>query len=191
MTKTLAGERNAFRPIYDAYADRLFRGVLWRYLGDPTLAEDALADTFRTAFERLHTFEFRGESIYAWLVVIARNRAMDVLRGRSRRAELLRTVAGMLASDESSVGSAVSEDSARVLAEVHETLGTVHERYALAIRLRLFEERSRAECAQALGTSVATFDVVFLRAVRAFRRAWDERRAGDAARAPEGKGEDR
>ena len=55
-----------------------------------------------------------------------------------------------------------------------ETLAGLHPRYAQAIRLRLCEERPRAECAATLGVSVETFDVLLFRAVRAFRKAYGE-----------------
>ena len=41
-----------------------------------------------------------------------------------------------------------------------------------ALELRFFEERARPECAEALGVKIGTFDVVLLRALRAFRREW-------------------
>ena len=59
-------------------------------------------------------------------------------------------------------------------ARVTQTLEALNPRYAKALRMRLLEERSRQECAEDLGVSVPTFDVVFHRAVRAFRKKWLE-----------------
>ena len=59
-----------------------------------------------------------------------------------------------------------------------DVLAGIHVRYATVIRLRLCEEKPRAVCAAALGVSVETFDVLLLRAVRAFRKAYGEPDAG-------------
>jgi DNA-directed RNA polymerase specialized sigma24 family protein len=51
-------------------------------------------------------------------------------------------------------------------------LAGMNPRYARAIRLRFFDELSREVCAEALEVTVATFDVVLLRALRAFKKTW-------------------
>ncbi len=68
-----------------------------------------------------------------------------------------------------------AEEERRIAGErIAQTLATLHPRYAETIRLRLCEERPRADCAAALGVSVETFDVLLFRAVRAFRKAYGE-----------------
>jgi DNA-directed RNA polymerase specialized sigma24 family protein len=70
-------------------------------------------------------------------------------------------------------------EDARVAADqVSAVLSGISPRYAEALTRRLLEGQSREECAAALGTTIATFDVVLLRATRAFRADW-ERRFGD------------
>jgi DNA-directed RNA polymerase specialized sigma24 family protein len=57
---------------------------------------------------------------------------------------------------------------------VSAVLGAINPRYAQAIRLRLLEGLERDDCARELGVTTPTFDVVLLRAVRAFRARWDD-----------------
>ena len=52
-------------------------------------------------------------------------------------------------------------------------LARLNPRYRRALELRFFEERSRQECAAALEVKLGTFDVLLLRALRAFRKEWD------------------
>ena len=59
-------------------------------------------------------------------------------------------------------------------ARIEQALQSLHPRYGQALRLRIVEERSREDCARELGVSVPTFDVVLLRALRAFRRTFEE-----------------
>jgi RNA polymerase sigma factor (sigma-70 family) len=58
---------------------------------------------------------------------------------------------------------------------IEAALSQMNERYQRAIRLRLIEELPREECATQMDVSVSTFDVVFFRAVRAFRKQYGER----------------
>ncbi|GAB5540802.1 MAG: hypothetical protein SangKO_005620 [Sandaracinaceae bacterium] len=56
---------------------------------------------------------------------------------------------------------------------VSAVLERINPRYARAISLRFFEDRSREECAAGLDVKIGTFDVVLLRALRAFRKEWE------------------
>jgi RNA polymerase sigma-70 factor (ECF subfamily) len=57
---------------------------------------------------------------------------------------------------------------------VQSTLGQINARYREAISLRFLEDQSREACAARLGVKVGTFDVLLLRALRAFRKRWEE-----------------
>lgn len=67
---------------------RSFQEPVWRYLrgmvSDAALAEDLAQETFLRAFTRLHTFAYRSR-FSTWLFQVARNLAVDALRGRERR----------------------------------------------------------------------------------------------------------
>ena len=67
-------------------------------------------------------------------------------------------------------------DRARDLEDLKKQVGLSMERlnprYALVLRLRLLEERSRQECAEQLGISVNSFDVLLHRAAKAFRKVY-------------------
>lgn len=57
-------------------------------------------------------------------------------------------------------------------ARLTECLQNLNPRYRTALTLRFLQEKSRADCALLLGVKTATFDVLLLRAVRAFK-AWN------------------
>ena len=52
-------------------------------------------------------------------------------------------------------------------------LEAINPRYRRAIELRFLEDKSREECAGAMEVKLGTFDVLLLRALRAFRKEWD------------------
>src|SRR5438067_1649103 len=63
-------------------------------------------------------------------------------------------------------------DQHRLRATVDEVLGRLSARYRRAIELRMLEDLSRAESARRMETTIGNFDVLLLRALRAFRGEW-------------------
>ncbi|MAQ13456.1 MAG: RNA polymerase subunit sigma [Sandaracinus sp.] len=179
IRRTLQGDERAFGELYRAYAPGIFARVLMPRLGNRQAAEDALAETFRTAFERLHTFEQRELSISSWLGRIAANKATDMHRVKQRTARALTSFEQMLdplrPAGEGPADALEAADELQALrAAIAEVMERLNPRYRQAIELRFMEEKSREACAEELAVKVGTFDVVILRALRAFRREWDK-----------------
>lgn len=78
-------DRAAFQRLYELTSPQLL-GVLMRILRTRALAEDALQDVFVQVWRR--AAEFKGErgSSWAWLIAIARYRAIDLQRRERRLA---------------------------------------------------------------------------------------------------------
>lgn len=73
------GERQALERLYRLTSGRLF-GVLMRILNRRDLAEDALQDVYVRVWQRAGQFDsYRGRAS-AWLISIARYRAIDQVR---------------------------------------------------------------------------------------------------------------
>lgn len=164
--------------LYRAFAPRLYQTVLMPKLGHPQAAEDALSETFRTALEKLDSFEDQGRSLYFWLARIASRKATDMHRVKSRTRRALTNFEGMLGPLRGSAPRpekqlAEAERRQQLKDAIEMVMPRLNPRYARAIELRFFEECSRERCAQALEVKIGTFDVVLLRALRAFRREWD------------------
>jgi RNA polymerase sigma factor (sigma-70 family) len=181
LSRLRAGEVAAFEQLYDAYAKLLYARVLYPALGNRDAAEDALAETFRVAFERISQFELGQVSIYFWLARIAKNKALDMYRARSITGRVLANFEALLTplrsecSESDSPEFQLSEqvERARVQQVVERALSRLNERYRQAILLRFFEDRSREECAALLEVKVGTFDVLLLRALRSFKKQWE------------------
>jgi DNA-directed RNA polymerase specialized sigma24 family protein len=178
VVRAKRGDERVLGEIYEAFASRLFAQVLLPRLGRRAAAEEALAETFRSALEQWPRYEDRGVSVYFWLARIATSKAMDMHREGARSGRALMSFETLLGplrmGPEDPGGAAERADLLAVLrARVAEVLGKIHERYGRALRLRILEERTREDCAAALEVTVPTFDVVFLRALRAFRKAWE------------------
>ena len=168
------GDRAGFNRLYQVMAPPLYSRILLPRLGDPAAAEEALADTFARAIERLDSYQDRGGSIWSWLVAIAANQAQDQHRRRARDGRRLAGFAALLAPlvGDAEAPSDETLDAEKLRSAVAAALARIHPRYRRALELRFFEERERADCAACLEVKLGTFDVLLLRALRAFRAAW-------------------
>lgn len=187
VARARKGERDAVAALYRAFAGRIYSRVLMPRLGNAQAAEDALSETFRTALERLEQFDDRGMSIYFWLSRIAVNKATDMHRVKQRTRRALTSFEDLIAPIRPSAPrpEKTFEDAerARLLKEhVASVLGAINPRYRRAIELRFIEDKSREECAQELEVKLGTYDVLLLRALRAFRKEWDKLTDGGEAR---------
>jgi RNA polymerase sigma factor (sigma-70 family) len=182
-----AGDVTAIDALFERHADALLRRVIRPRLPDDAAAQDVLKETFLTAMRRIETFEWRAGGVGPWLRQIAVNKVTDLHRARKREERLAGAYQeyleqGGLGDPDGAHAEAVlgdEEHKARLRARIGETLGALHPRYAEAIRLRLVDEEPRARCAAALSVTVATFDVILFRALKAFRKRWGGVREAD------------
>jgi len=86
------GDTDALRELHREYV-ALLHGVVRRILVDPEEVREAVQDTFIKAWRQADAYRADRGEVYAWLVFIARNHAIDRLRRSRRRRELLTTLA--------------------------------------------------------------------------------------------------
>src|SRR3954468_13513950 len=87
LDRCAAADAPALERLYELASPLLFAALI-RILKRRALAEEALQDVFVSIWQRAGQFESRRGRPRAWLMSIARYRAIDVLR--SERAELYR-----------------------------------------------------------------------------------------------------
>lgn len=78
-------DRTAFQRLYELTSPQLL-GILMRILRTRALAEDALQDVFVQVWRRAAEFQGERGSSWAWLIAIARYRAIDLQRRERRLA---------------------------------------------------------------------------------------------------------
>jgi RNA polymerase sigma-70 factor, ECF subfamily len=76
-------DQTAMTDVFDRYG-RLVYSVALRILKDPTQAEDVMQEIFFQIWRNPDAFVQGRGSLGGWLVVVARNRAIDALRRRKR-----------------------------------------------------------------------------------------------------------
>jgi len=75
------GDEAAFERLYGATRAKLY-GVLLRILGKPALAEEVMEETYLKVWKLADQFDPATASPITWMVAIARNRSIDIVRKR-------------------------------------------------------------------------------------------------------------
>ncbi|MEA2662990.1 MAG: hypothetical protein QOH08_2562 [Chloroflexota bacterium] len=86
MARIAQGDPSALGELYDRYGRTVF-GVLYRSLGAGEVAEEVAQDAFHAVWRRAGTYRSDRGSVRTWLLVIARNAAIDWRRTKGRRVE--------------------------------------------------------------------------------------------------------
>jgi RNA polymerase sigma-70 factor, ECF subfamily len=74
-------DKRALQSLYSRHHVRVYRFAL-RFLNDEAAAEDAVSEVFIDVWRQAERFEGRSQ-VTTWLLAIARNKALSVLRRRS------------------------------------------------------------------------------------------------------------
>jgi RNA polymerase sigma-70 factor (ECF subfamily) len=81
IARTALRDRAAFRDLYGRTSAKLF-GVTLRILKDRSEAEEALQEVYVKIWRRADRYVAGSYSPISWLVAVARNHALDILRAR-------------------------------------------------------------------------------------------------------------
>jgi RNA polymerase sigma-70 factor (ECF subfamily) len=84
LARAAAGDRVAFRALYDATHRQLF-AVIRRIVGDHAQAEEILQDVYVRIWQSAHAYDATRGSAMAWLATVARYRAIDIVRRNAAR----------------------------------------------------------------------------------------------------------
>ena len=82
------GEQAALGQLYDTLAKPLY-SLAFRVLNNASEAQDVVQDVFVQLWKKASSYEQSRGSVFSWAVTLTRNRAIDRVRMRKRRAELL------------------------------------------------------------------------------------------------------
>jgi RNA polymerase sigma-70 factor (ECF subfamily) len=156
VRRMAAGHQDALAQLYDA-TSAMVNGLLLRILKHPQDAEEVLLDVYLKAWKYASGYSEKRGSVQAWLLIMARNAAID--RVRHRRAE-----PGPLAFEAEGVpepvepGATPEEES--VLGErrerVRQVLAELPEEQREALVLAFFAGLTHGELAERLGQPLGT-----------------------------------
>lgn len=87
LQRIAARDDEALASLYDRHSSLVY-GVILRILRNPSDADDVLQETYVRVWTRVDTYDSRLGSPLAWLIRIARNRAIDRLRSTFVRRDI-------------------------------------------------------------------------------------------------------
>jgi RNA polymerase sigma-70 factor, ECF subfamily len=175
VARAQRGELDAFEELARRHTQLIYRALI-AILGDAADAQDAMQDTLLSAFR--HISDFQGRSKFStWLVSIARNAALQRLRGR-RNTESLdqnetedepgfrpRQIAAWQENPEQ------SHSRTEIRQLVEKGLLQLPAKYRVIVVLRDIEQLSTDEVARQLGLTVPAVKTRLLRG-RLMLREW-------------------
>jgi RNA polymerase sigma-70 factor, ECF subfamily len=156
LRRVASGDQGGAAALYDRHARPLYSLIL-RIVGDETEAEDVLQDVFAQAFGQASRYDASRGAVAAWLLTIARSRAIDRVRTRRTRGEMrsgeVQTLDDMpdLRPDAASV--MLDEEQSRL---VRQALGDLPLLQRIAIELAYYEGLSHTEIAERLEQPLGT-----------------------------------
>jgi RNA polymerase sigma factor (sigma-70 family) len=77
-----AGDKSAFRYLYDNYSGALFRIVLDK-VPDRAIAKDILQEVFVNIWCKMYTYDSAKGRLFTWMLNIARNLSKDMVRSKA------------------------------------------------------------------------------------------------------------
>ncbi len=159
IRRVARGDRDAFGAIYDRYSRPLF-SIALRVLNDAREAEDIVHDVFIALWNKAGDFEADRGTAFGWCVTLTRNRAIDRVRARKRRGELLtQSAPGDLGYDENQADNADSGDmlfQKEKAAAIRQALETLPAEQRSALQLAYFSGLTQQEIAARLREPLGT-----------------------------------
>ena len=148
------GDEPALEALYARYGGLIYTLAL-RIVGDRELAREVLQDTFLRAWDGRDTYDEHRGRVPWWLMGIARNRAIDLLRSRSHQARLREADAppsGTVATDR----PRNSGDVIGLRRTITDALAALSATQREAIELAYYRGLTQAEIARELGQPLGT-----------------------------------
>jgi RNA polymerase sigma-70 factor (ECF subfamily) len=157
----IAGQDEAaLERLYDRYSAVLYAAAL-RIAGERSDAEEIVLDAFAQAWRDASRFRSERGSVIAWLTMMCRSRALDLVRARGRRLRLVDAASASEPGATPGMGDAgplPSGDLERIerRAEVARALRELSPPQREVIELAYYDGLSHSEIAERLGEPLGT-----------------------------------
>jgi RNA polymerase sigma-70 factor (ECF subfamily) len=156
IIRVAQGDRAAFLTLYDRFSGPLYSLAL-KMLANEAEAEDLLQEVFLSVWNKAATFRSDRGSAFSWVVAQLRNRAIDRIRSKRRRGELLEANAPELEPTGSvTTSSAENCEISERAREVRSAMGQLTDDQRQVLRMAYFEGMTQVEIAEKLEEPLGT-----------------------------------
>jgi RNA polymerase sigma-70 factor (ECF subfamily) len=164
LDRVRARDHQAMTDLFDRYGSMVY-SVALRVLKDPAQAEDVMQDVFFNVWENPRAFIAGRGSLGAWLLVVARNRAIDALR-RRRPSD---PVDEVVLPAKTNLASEAERNT--MMEKVRVILSGLPSEQQRSLQLAFFEGLSHAEIAAKTGDPLGTVKTRIRSALISVRKA--------------------
>jgi RNA polymerase sigma-70 factor (ECF subfamily) len=175
VRRMAARDKAALAELYDRFSGPLFATAV-RVVGDRAEAEDLVHDTFIALWDKAADFDTQRGSAFSWAVTLVRNRAIDRVRSRRRRGELLDASAptdlGYDQNPAAACESAVAGDRATA---VRAAVASLPAEQKHALELAFFGGLTQQQIAERLAEPLGTIKARIRRGLLKLREALPHR----------------
>jgi RNA polymerase sigma-70 factor (ECF subfamily) len=160
VARAAQGDERAIGRLYDRHGAVLY-AVAYRIVGQRADAEEVVLEAFAQAWRDAARFDAGRGSVAGWLGMIARSRALDLVRSRGRRDRITASAAAdrpdaSPAMGESRPDPARSMEHEEQRRQIRQALETLSPPQRQAIELAYFEGLSQSEIAARLEEPLGT-----------------------------------
>ncbi len=148
-----AGDRDAFRVLYDVYKDRVYSVSLYYFHGDEAAASDVTQQVFLKLITTVG--QFKGDARFStWLYRLVVNACQDAARRRKASAPS----AERSRLEELATPGSQEDDLARaqMARSVRAAVSALPSKFRMAVLLRYFDDLSYEQMAEVLDCSMGT-----------------------------------
>jgi len=156
LRRIASGDQAAAGELYDRHSRALYSLIL-RIVADETEAEDVLQEVFAQAFRQASRYDATRGVVAAWLLMMARSRAIDRIRAKRTRFEgrtgEVERIDQMPDTQPDAASMMLTEEQTR---SVQRALGELPLMQRMAIELAYYEGLSHSEIAERLEQPLGT-----------------------------------
>ena len=165
IARIRGGDQSAMADVYDRHSGIVY-AVALRVLGDTSAAEDVVQEVFLQLWRNPQAFDAERGRLAPWLAVIARNRAIDLLRKRPMEDDIdeLPISTGVNLEDEAAQRMAISK--------VRGVLAQLPQDQRRLLEMAFFEGMTHTEIAGKTGEPLGTVKTRIRSGLLALRKAF-------------------
>jgi len=165
LERILARDQTAMADLFDRYS-RMVYSVAMRVVNDSAQAEDVMQDVFFQVWQNPKAFVSDRGSLGAWLAVVVRNRAIDVVR-RRRPSDPVEDV--VLPA---STNVAAEVEHRTMIERVRKVMNDLPAEQRESVEMAFFQGLTHAEIAQQKGEPLGTVKTRIRTALISVRKAF-------------------
>ena len=173
LRATARGDVEAFAGFYDASRRRVF-GLTLKILGDISAAEEAALEAYAYAWHNALRYDRSKGGALQWILIVARSRAIDLLRSRMRSRERERSLETIGDLADPTPGPETLSSSSEQCVRVRAALAELPVEQREAIETAYFGGLSHSEIATALEAPLGTVKSRIRNGLSALRRQLGE-----------------